>query len=220
MVHGEDPRFGGTGPVEELRDDEGAAAAEQLASPAGPGAAERWRALPPARRRAALAVTGLVVAGAVTGTVLARLPEDPPPPPVPVPTLVTDIGYRGIHLSSDDGTFLVLMAMTVAPDARVPVELTRVTQGYPSLSSHSESALPLKVVPGQSLSFALRVRVRDCSKTPISASMPLINVTLRNTRAIRTRSEIFGERYARQLSRVLRSLCPTVAKASTQLSSR
>jgi hypothetical protein len=64
----------------------------------------------------------------------------------------------------------------------------------------------------------LVVRVGNCAETPISADMPLINVTLRNTRAIRTRSEIFGHRYARDLTAVLRSICPTVAKRSRQLS--
>lgn len=195
---------------------------EQLWSPGGSRPGEWWAGLPLGRRRLVSAAAALALAAGGLGYLAATRPEPPPPPepvPAPWPTNVTSVAYEGLDSPVDGGaTFTVHMSIEVAATGRFPVTVVEVGQEYSSLTTETVPSTPITVKPGESRRLAMIVRVRDCARTPIFAGMPLVKVTLRNTRAIRTRSEIFGERYAHALSTALSTLCPTVAKQSTQLS--
>ncbi|MDR3032085.1 MAG: Tat pathway signal sequence domain protein, partial [Kitasatospora sp.] len=51
------------------------------------------------------------------------------------------------------------------------------------------------------------LKVTDCSGAPADATLPFLDVTLRNTRAMETVSQILGDAYARDLSAALHSAC-------------
>ena len=157
--------------------------------------------------------------GAAVGYGVANRPAPPPPLPVQPPTLTTTVHYLGVEGPADYGesSFTVHMEISNA-DGAAPVTVTAISQGYAGISTITAPPTPYTLQSGASHPFDMIATVRDCAKTPIAAGMPLVNVTLRNTRAIRTRSEIFGDAYARSLSAVLRSLCPSAAKEITQLS--
>jgi hypothetical protein len=64
------------------------------------------------------------------------------------------------------------------------------------------------VTPERPVLLTVEYRVTDCAGAPPDAGMPFLDVTLRNTRAIQTISQILGPRYARDLSERLHSACP------------
>lgn len=186
---------------------------EELWAPGGPRPGEWWAALPRAGRGLISGAVALAVAAGGIAYAAAHRPPPPEPVAAPWPTNVTAVAFEAVHGPVGGGeTFSVHMRFDVAPSARVPVTVTSVSQEYRSLSTKTMPSTPITVKPGESRRLTMIVRVRDCAHTPVFAGMPLVNVTLSNDRAIRTRSEIFGDEYAHALSSALHSLCPTVVK--------
>ncbi|KQV19150.1 MULTISPECIES: hypothetical protein [unclassified Kitasatospora] len=174
------------------------------------------RPTPPAHRqpnrltdRQRFVLAALSIAG-ITLVALRALdrpapPADAPPPLAPFPAQVTRLTYRSVS-AGEPGSFSILMSVEVA--GSYPVELIGLTQPYPGLRVSAHRGLPYEVTAGQSAPLTLDYRVQDCAGLPLDAGLPYLDVTLRNTRAIQTISQIPGDGYALALSRQLHIACP------------
>ncbi|MEV6207795.1 Tat pathway signal sequence domain protein [Kitasatospora sp. NPDC051914] len=165
----------------------------------------------------------LVLAGvfaAVVALLTVRHPVQRPHPPPPsdpprIPSVVSHLRYAGpVGPPGGPGA---PFALRVSAEADEPYEVTAVRQSYPGLSVSVTGGLPVRVTPGQSVLLTVEYRVTDCAGAPPDAGMPFLDVTLRNTRAIETVSQILGARYARDLSERLHSACP-ISGYRTQVS--
>ncbi|WP_377272150.1 Tat pathway signal sequence domain protein [Peterkaempfera sp. SMS 1(5)a] len=141
---------------------------------------------------------------------LAAAPEPmpgPPPVPPPWPAEVAAVVYQGPAADTQDmdGTFRALVVITVV--AGPPVTVTAISQDYAGMALATAPVPPVEVRRGRPWTVELRVTVTDCAAAPRGLSLPFVNVTLRNTRAIQTESEILGERYAHDLSAAVRRQC-------------
>ncbi|MFF0295763.1 Tat pathway signal sequence domain protein [Kitasatospora sp. NPDC004615] len=155
-------------------------------------------------------VVGLLLALALALTVrhaLDRSAAAGPAPSelaLPFPSQATRFEYGGPLPSWQDSFAL---SLTVHNTSAGPVDVLAVSQGYRGLSVAVAGWLPQTVPPGQTVSLRVGLRVTDCSAAPADAGMPFLDVTLRNTRAIETQSEILGDSYARDLSTALHATC-------------
>ncbi|AXK35189.1 hypothetical protein DVA86_23660 [Streptomyces armeniacus] len=180
---------------------------EVLAAHDAPGLTERW-ALLPRRLRHAVAAGTVVVAAVAAGSVYAvsQRPDPEPAPPVPYPAQITSITLRKITSdAADDRAFTISLRATTTSASPVTVE--RVGHGYHSIDLRLDPPPPIVVTSAKPRQLTVRARVTSCTGLPLDASMPYLDVTLRNSRAEQKLSVILGERYARGLSRQLRTLC-------------
>ncbi|MEU1280558.1 Tat pathway signal sequence domain protein [Streptomyces sp. NPDC005805] len=174
--------------------------------------AARLAALPPPRRRALLAaVCALAVA---TGTAVwwAGRPEPPPPEPVPWPAQAATVSYTGPAprtpapepgTAAPAFTFLVGVTVRTGP----PVTVERIEQTSAALWVTTSPAGPVTVRAEKPRNVLVSIHVSDCSKVARNASLPFLDVTLRNTRAIQKQSFILGDRYAGDLGKALGTAC-------------
>ncbi|MFJ5924254.1 hypothetical protein ACIQF6_16810 [Kitasatospora sp. NPDC092948] len=128
----------------------------------------------------------------------------PPSPLLPFPSQSTRFGYGGPLPAGEDSFAL---SLTVHNSGAGQVEVLGVSQGYRGLSVLVGGWLPQAVQPGQTVSLRIGLKVTDCSAAPADAGMPFLDVTLRNTRAMETTSQILGDSYARDLSAALHATC-------------
>ncbi|MEU6667355.1 Tat pathway signal sequence domain protein [Streptomyces sp. NPDC046727] len=160
---------------------------------------------------AALAAIALLGGG---GYLYASRPQQPPPraahprPQTPYPVQVVDVTYLDGRTPPAGApprsfSFTVLLSVTSGP----PVTVTRVTQPYAGLSLTTEPSIPFQTKAGSARKITITMRVTKCGKAPRNASLPFLDVTLRNTRAIQTQSFIPGPRYAQDLSHALEVAC-------------
>ncbi|MFI5527909.1 Tat pathway signal sequence domain protein [Kitasatospora sp. NPDC051853] len=157
------------------------------------------------RRRYAL--LALAVAAGVL-LLFRALERDPParaaPPPVPYPAQVARLTVpaegraEGRHLS---------VAAELRVEGAAPVDLLAVGQPYPGISLSVRGGLPLTAAAGRPLLLRLEYDLTDCSTVPVGVELPYVDVTLRNTRAIQTVSQIPGALYAETLAHWLDSAC-------------
>ncbi|BAJ27850.1 MULTISPECIES: hypothetical protein [Kitasatospora] len=131
--------------------------------------------------------------------------NSPPPQRVqPFPSQSVRVEYGGPAPGPQDGFGLRLTVRNAGPG---PVDVLGVSQGYRGLGVSVSGWLPQTVPPGGTISLRVGLRVTDCSGAPADASLPYLDVTLRNTRAMETLSQILGDSYARDLSAALHSVC-------------
>lgn len=159
-------------------------------------------------RRPVLAA--LTAAAVLAAGVLLHLtrPRQPPPPEPPFPPQVTTITYlkpqaRGSDTDNRSFTFHVEIAVESGP----PVTLVRLSQPYAGLSVNSSPPTPFRTVAGSPRKIAITLRVTECGELPENVGLPFLDVTLRNTRAIRPHSFILGPRYTQDLSAALQVAC-------------
>ncbi|MFF8730733.1 Tat pathway signal sequence domain protein [Streptomyces sp. NPDC015171] len=186
--------------------------------PEGPRPAAGARAALAARyarhRRAALALLAAAVLLGGGGILYATRPPQPPPraerprAQTPLPVQVADMTYldsRAAPASAPPRSFgfTVLLSVTSGP----PVTVTQVTQPYAGLSLATEPQVPFKTKSGSARKITITMHVTKCGKAPRNASLPFLDVTLRNVRAIQTQSFILGRRYAQDLSHALEVAC-------------
>ncbi|WP_055590799.1 hypothetical protein [Peterkaempfera griseoplana] len=188
---------GAVGPVEAV-DGSGTVAA------APPRDAPPAAVLPFAHRRVAM---GCTLAVLLLLTAAPEPPPGPPPVPPPWPAAVTSVVYRGPVAAARQtaGTLRALVVVTVV--AGPPVTVTAVSQDYAGMALVTAPDPPVVVRRGRPWTAELRITVTNCALAPRGLSLPFVNVTLRNTRAIQTESEILGERYAHDLSAAVRRQC-------------
>ncbi|MGW4384219.1 hypothetical protein [Kitasatospora sp. NPDC004531] len=131
--------------------------------------------------------------------------NSPPPQALsPFPSQSTRFGYGG-PLPIDQDSFA--LSLTVYNSGPVPVDVLGVGQGYRGLLVVVSGWLPQTVPPGRSVSLRVGLRVTDCSAAPADAAQPSLDVTLRNSRALETVSQILGDGYAHDLSKALHTIC-------------
>jgi hypothetical protein len=174
------------------------------------------RPAPPAvrllTRRQRFVLAGLFAA--VVAVLAARHPGRHPPPavadPPPLPSQVSHFHYAGqvAVAGGPGGSF----ALRLRAEADSPFEVTAVRSNYPGLSVSVAGGLPVAVAAQGAAVLTVDFRVTDCAGAPPDAGMPLLDVTLRNTRAIETVSQILGAGYARDLSENLHAACPNSAQ--------
>ncbi|MEV7176217.1 Tat pathway signal sequence domain protein [Kitasatospora sp. NPDC093679] len=168
------------------------------------------------RQKIVLAAVFAAVAVVLT---LRHPGRDPTPAPAaeapPVPSVVSHLHYAG-PVSPPAGPGQVF-ALRVSAEADRPYEVVAVRQSYPGLSVTVTGGLPVTVTPERPVLLTVEYRVTDCAGAPPDAGMPFLDVTLRNTRAIETVSQILGTQYARDLSQRLHSACP-ISGYRTQVS--
>lgn len=206
----------GIGPVEGPDGD-----TPSVNSPLLPGRwTHRWEA-----RRAALSVRGRRAVKAATAALTAvavvslghalRTPE-PVPDPGPWPAQVTYIAYESGRLQPRPALGSGVFGFMVSVRDGSPVTILRVTPSFEGLGAEIGPSMPLTVKQGTTRHITIKMIVRKCSGLPLDVDLPVLDVTLRNTRAIQNQSFIFGGGYPRDLSAFLHRICrPTPADSSS-----
>ncbi|MFD7729042.1 Tat pathway signal sequence domain protein [Kitasatospora phosalacinea] len=160
------------------------------------------------RQKYLLASFLLLLALALTILRAANYPEQaansPPSQDVPFPSQSTRFEYVGPAPDRPETFALELAVHNTGPG---PVDVLGVRQGYRGLTVLVAGWLPRTVPPGGTVSLRVGLQVTDCSGAPAEATLPFLDVTLRNTRAMETVSQILGADYARDLSAALRAAC-------------
>ncbi|MET8215372.1 Tat pathway signal sequence domain protein [Streptomyces hirsutus] len=154
---------------------------------------------------AALTAAAVLTAGVLLYT---TRPRQPPPPAPPFPSQVTAVTYlkpqaRGPETDKRNFRFIVELTVESGP----PVTVTHISQPYTGLSTTSSPHVPFRTKEGSPRKIVITLRVTECGELPGNVGLPFLDVTLRNTRAIRTHSFILGPRYAQDLSTALQVAC-------------
>ncbi|WP_354639533.1 Tat pathway signal sequence domain protein [Kitasatospora camelliae] len=158
------------------------------------------------RQRYAAAALLLLLATASAGRPgQAPRPEQAANSPPPYPAQITRFSYGG---PTEDGAHPFVLRLTATDEGAAPVEVLGLHQPYPGLLIRTSGPLPVAIPPGGSVELPVVFTVTDCATAPADAELPFIDVTLRNTRAIQTVSQILGSAYARELSRIIHIACP------------
>ncbi|MBO4259584.1 hypothetical protein [Streptomyces griseorubiginosus] len=201
----------GTGPVEPVGPTETGDAHDVIGADAprlGDQALDRWRALSPRARGAALAAAALTAAGLAAVLLAPGAGPDravPAAAPVPFPANVTGWHYLGPVTPPDPRSGLFRFAVRV--DSGPPVTLSVVDAAFAGLDARVTPEPAFTVAAGTTRRVTVRISVTDCSGLPLDADLPFLDVTLRNTRAIQHHSFIFDGAYSRDLSAVLHKAC-------------
>lgn len=159
-------------------------------------------------RRAVLATAAAVVVLAGGGYLHATRPEPPPQAAAPYPSQAVGIAYLGARAPAA-GTPPTSFGFELELDVRSgpPVTVERITQPYAGLSLTSAPHPPFRTAHGDPRTIVITMRVTECGEVPENAGLPFLDVTLRNTRAMKVHSFILGERYAQDLSDALHVAC-------------
>ncbi|WP_371496358.1 Tat pathway signal sequence domain protein [Kitasatospora sp. NBC_00374] len=181
--------------------------ATRPAGPRPPG--RRLRPAGLTRRQKYAAAVLLLAAATLPATRHAgSRPEQAANSPPPYPAQITHFRYAGTGSAAVAGGDGFVLRMAVRSDGPGPVELVGLRQSYRGLQAAPVGALPRRLDPGVPVVVEVAYRVTDCAQAPPDAGMPFLDVTLRNTRAIQTLSQILGDAYAGDLSRNLHIACP------------
>lgn len=198
----------GIGPVEPVDSPEADASYEIIGGDP-PRLTDRWHALSPRARRAALAAGAIGVAAA--GVLLlppTRTPDRAEPPePVPWPANVTEWRYLGLAQTVNSPTTSGFFRFAVTVDSGPPVTLRVTGAEFTGLTAHATPEESFTVHAGATRRITVQVSVSGCSDLPLKADLPFLDVTLRNTRAIQHHSFIFGSAYSEDLSELLHGAC-------------
>ncbi|MBQ0864936.1 hypothetical protein ACH4RA_15775 [Streptomyces smyrnaeus] len=186
----------------------------------GPRLVERWHSLTRrVRYLAAGLALGCVTVGAAAYVVLAEPGREAPPAEaarrdaphkVPYPVHSTRITFvRVFDIDAQRRSFRIeLRAVT-----KHLVLVRRVTQQYEALTMELSPPQAVTVRPGQARRVRVTARVTSCRDLPVRARLPFLDVTLRNARASQDLSFIPGDRYARALTRVFRTVCGPASRS-------
>ncbi|WP_051816926.1 hypothetical protein [Kitasatospora sp. NRRL B-11411] len=151
-----------------------------------------------------IAALGLTIAHAANHPEQAANSPPPHQQVPPFPSQSTRFQYGGPAPRYQDSFALRLTVRNTGPAA---VDVLGVSQGYPGLTVRVSGWLPQTVPSGGTIELRVGLEVTDCSGAPADATLPFLDVTLRNTRAMETVSQILGDAYARDLSAALHSAC-------------
>ena len=211
-------RSGAVGPVQTAGEagTPGLPPPPETAVVASPGAAyERriqdwWSRLGVRRRRLGLVLGAVLVLGLIWGAAQLVRPGGAPSaplPPVPYPAQVADVRYAGTTATGAANRFTV--QLTVTNTSGTVLTLEHVAQPYRGVSVTTAQQLPLQLFPARPQPVWVEMTVQNCSLTPRADSLPFIDVTLSNARAIQTQSEILGTDYALDLNAAILKACPS-----------
>ncbi|MEU6704079.1 Tat pathway signal sequence domain protein [Streptomyces wuyuanensis] len=155
------------------------------------------------RRFAIAAVTAAAVAA---GSVLLWVTR-PRPDPGPWPAQAVSVSYGGAAPGAGRTGGALRFSLGIRVDAGPPVTVESIRQPSPALGLTASPNPPVTVKNGSSRTLVIVVAVRDCKTAPRNAGLPFLDVTLRNARAKQDQSFILGDRYARDLARVVADYC-------------
>ncbi|MGP4042822.1 Tat pathway signal sequence domain protein [Streptomyces sp. 2A115] len=166
-------------------------------------------------RRAVLASAAAAVLLPGGGYLYVTRPQPPPPPAPPYPYLVVHVSYLGKETAPANAPRQSFsFAVKVTTQSGPPVTVMDITQSYDSVSLTSVPRPPFRTEVGSPRKIVVTMHVTECANVPVSAGLPFLDVTLRNTRAIQRHSFILGERYAHDLSEALQGICDNDAPSS------
>ncbi|MGW1719479.1 hypothetical protein [Streptomyces sp. NPDC002156] len=206
----------GIGPVEPVNSPDAQETYEVIGADT-PRLADRWQALSPRVRRAALGAAALAVAA--TGVVVL-LPPSPSAPdkalvPMPWPAAVTTFRYTGLAATFDSTPASGLFRFAVTVHSGPPVTVRVTGAAFDGLTARISPAETTTVNAGTTRRITVQISVVDCADFPLDADLPFLDVTLRNTRAIQRHSFIFGGAYPDDLFQLIRAACdPLPARPS------
>lgn len=176
-----------------------------------PRLSERWGGFSRGVRRL---IVGLVCCALLAGAAVWILRADRSAPAarhkVPYPVHSTRITFvRVFDIDAQKRSFRIeLRAVT-----KHLVLVRRVTQQYEALTMELSPPQAVTVRPGQARRVRVTARVTSCRDLPMRARLPFLDVTLRNARASQDLSFIPGDRYARALTRVFRTVCGPASRS-------
>lgn len=177
----------------------------------------RRAALSDRGRRTVLAATVALATVAVLALGHAMRTPEPVPDPGPWPAQVTYVAYDAgrSHTMSRTGTGVFAFMVTVRDGT--PVTILGVTPSFGGLITEIDPSAPFTVKPGTTRHITIKMIVRKCAGLPLDPDLPILDVTLRNTRAIQNQSFLFGGGYPLDLSSFLHRICDTtpVGRSST-----
>ncbi|CAM5693963.1 hypothetical protein SHIRM173S_07074 [Streptomyces hirsutus] len=156
-------------------------------------------------------VLAALTAGAVTHG--RRPPVHHTPPATPATRTAVSVPGDRRHLpetagqrpGTDKRNFSFIVELTV--ESGPPVTVTHISQPYTGLSTTSSPHVPFRTKEGSPRKIVITLRVTECGELPENVGLPFLDVTLRNTRAIRTTASSLGPRYAQDLSTALQVAC-------------
>ncbi|MFJ8823379.1 hypothetical protein ACIREE_16495 [Streptomyces sp. NPDC102467] len=196
----------GIGPVEPYEPPDDAVRSSGLDTldsfgPDSPRLSERWAALPPSRRRAALAGTLAIGITLAVAALLLLRPAPATPAPNPWPSQVTALRYDGP--GHGPGRF----RFTVSVTGTAPVTVRQLDTGLPDLTVDAAPSLPVTVDPGSPWHLTAHLTARNCAALPRGLNEPYIELTLSNRRAQQRHMFLFDGAYRRDLWRWIRASC-------------
>ncbi|MEU3463181.1 hypothetical protein ABZ721_24970 [Streptomyces sp. NPDC006733] len=178
----------------------------------------RWevrRAALSARGRWAVKVaTAALAAVAVVGLGHALRTPEPVPDPGPWPAQVTYIAYESGRPQPQPAAGSGVFGFVVSVRDGSPVTILGVTPSFEGLGAEIGPSTPLTVKQGTTRHITIKMIVHKCSGLPLDVDLPVLDVTLRNTRAIQNQSFIFGGGYPRDLSAFLHRICRPTSTSS------
>ncbi|ELP63978.1 hypothetical protein ACKI1I_09790 [Streptomyces turgidiscabies] len=206
----------GIGPVEPVNSPDAQETYEVIGADT-PRLAERWQALSPRARRAAVGAAAL---GATAAAVIALLPPEPSAPArtlvaMPWPADVTTFRYTGLAATFDSAPANGLFRFAVTVHSGPPVTVRVIGTGLDGLAARISPAETSTVDAGTTRRITVQISVVDCAVHPLDADLPFLDVTLRNTRAIQHHRFAFAATYPDDLSQLVRAACsPLPARPS------
>lgn len=210
----------GPGALEiEFEDDEAPSAA--TSGPTG-----RWRDLRPAAL-VALAVVTLGAALSAMHRVGSNAADDAAiRANVPIVGVAEpDYAAYMVTVRYEDARLISLPARQIEVGLRitpVPGASIKVLNYYVDENGVNSAAQPAptgRTLPAAGVDARLRLTVTDCSVVPIGESMSFVNVVADGPAGVTDRFTILGERYATDLARLLRTVCPGRAGGQNPLTS-
>lgn len=207
----------GIGPVEPVNSPDAQETYEVIGTDA-PRLTDRWQALSPRLRRAALGAGALVAATAGVLVLLDPKPSDPTTStvtPMPWPANVTTFRYTGLAATFASTPASGLFRFAVTVHSGPPVTLRVTGAAFDGLTARISPDETSTVNAGTTRRISVQISVVDCAGLPLDADLPFLDVTLRNTRAIQHHSFIFGGAYPDDLFQLIRVACdPLPARPS------
>lgn len=198
----------GIGPVEPVNSPDAQETYEVIGADT-PRLADRWQALSPRVRRAALGTAALAVTAA--GVVVLLPPGVSTPDkvlvPMPWPAAVTTFRYTGLAATFDSAPANGLFRFAVTVHSGPPVTVRVTGAAFDGLTARISPAETTTVDAGTTRRITVQISVVDCADLPLDADQPLLDVTLRNTHAIQRHSFTFGGTYPDDLFQLIRAAC-------------
>jgi hypothetical protein len=126
---------------------------------------------------------------------------------MPWPANVTTFRYTGLAATFDSAPASGLFRFAVTVHGGPPVTLRVIGAGTEGLAARISPAETSTVDAGTTRRITVQISVVDCASLPDDAGHPLLDVTLRNTRAIQHQRFTFGGTYPEDLSQLRHTAC-------------
>ncbi|HEV2347170.1 MAG TPA: hypothetical protein VGS97_23940 [Actinocrinis sp.] len=131
---------------------------------------------------------------------------------------VVTVSYQGSHLVSlPERRIEVDLRITPVPGAQVSILDYYVSEN--GVTSRAEPAQSMTPLPAGGTNVKLELTVTNCAVVPIGESMSFVDVVANGPVGVIDRFTILGDRYSGDLTRLLRTVCPSRADGENPLTS-